>query len=284
MYELLKFIREAVGVRPLVPIILILLLGLAFKTIREYPVKELLYDRYYLLTALTIIFASLGYLIWTSSVTERTPAGRYGIYVARIKGDPNRTIQMRLIEGISANISGKATDANIRVEVKDLKAELNDQELEEGLPEKATTLNAAVIVWGTAIDDKTLYPRLWSQQGGLGRSSIPLNVSEIAPLAEFAAQAWERVDKVRRMQASLDRARSQADLEKDIDALRAELAELRDRVSVGVPGKPGSAKQLTERLSAILVGIGDYGGQANLAGPPNDVSALSAALKSRNKA
>jgi hypothetical protein len=284
MYELLKMIRDAIGVRPLVPIILIILIALAFKTIREYPVKELLYDRYFLLSALTIVFASVGYLIWTSTLAERTPAGRYGIYVARIKNDSNRTIQTRLLEGISANLSGKAADANIRIEVRDLKSELSDQELEEGLPKKATALNAAVVVWGTAIDDKTLYPRLWSQQGGLARSSIPLDVSEISPLAEFAAQAWERVDKVRRIQGGLDRTRSQTDLEKDIDALRAEVAELRDHLLAGIPSGPSSTKQIAERLSAILVGIGDYGGPVNLAGPPNDVSALSAVLKSRNKA
>lgn len=284
MYELLKMIRDAVGVRPLIPIILILLIGIAFKTIREYPVRELLYDRYFLLTALTIVFSSFGYLIWTSALAERTPVGRYGIYVARIKGDPDRSIQTRLLEGISANLSGKATDVNIRIEVKDLKAELSDQELEEELPKKASALNATVVVWGTAIDAKTFYPRLWSQQGGLARSSNPLNVSEISSLAEFSIQAWERVDKVRRMNEGLEHSRSQANLEKDIDALRAEVAELRDRIIVGIPIGTGSSNKIAESLSAILVGIGDYGGQGNLAGPPNDVSALSAALKSRNKA
>ncbi len=168
VYELIKLIRDEVGVRPLIPLILILLAGLTFKTVREYPVKALLYDRYYLLTALTIVFASVGYVIWTSALAERTPEGRYGIYVARIKGDPNRVIQTRLLEGIAANLSGKASDANVRIEVKDLKAEFGDQELEGDLPRRADTLNAAVIVWGTAIDDKTLYPRLWSQQGVKG--------------------------------------------------------------------------------------------------------------------
>jgi hypothetical protein len=282
VYELIKLIKEAVGVRPLIPLALILLAGLAFKTVREYPVKELLYDRYYLLTVLTIVFASLGYLIWTSALAERTPEGRYGIYVARIKGDPNRVIQTRLLEGMAANLAGKAIDANVRIEVKDLKAEFGDQELEQDLPKKATALNATVIVWGTAIDDKTLYPRLWSQQGGLARSSIPLNVSEISPLAEFAAQAWERVERLRRIQAGMDQARSGAELGKEIDALRAEIAELRDRLSAGIPSSISSAKPITEKLTAILVGIGDYGGQADLAGPPNDVAALRAALKSRN--
>jgi len=284
VYELIKLIRDAVGVRPLIPLILILLVGLAFKTVRGYPVKELLYDRYYLLTVLTIVFASLGYVIWTSALAERTPEGRYGIYVARIKGDPNRIIQTRLLEGMAASFSGKASDANVRIEVKDLKAEFGDQELEGELPRKATALNATVIVWGTAIDEKTLYPRLWSQQGGLARSSIPLNVSEISPLADFAAQVWERVERVHRIQAGVDRAKSQAELEKEIDALRAEIAELRDRLSAGIPSGISPAKQITEKLSAILVGIGDYGGQVDLAGPPNDIAALRAALKSRNKA
>jgi hypothetical protein len=85
------------------------------------------------------------------------------------------------------------------------------------------------------------------------------------------------------MQAGMDQARSGAELGREIDSLRTEIAELRDRLSAGIPSGISSAKPITEKLSAILVGIGDYGGQADLAGPPNDVAALRAALKSRNK-
>jgi hypothetical protein len=284
MLELIKLIRDAIGVRPLIPLILIILMGLAFKSIREYPIKELLYDRYYLLASLTVVFAGIGYLIWTSALAERTPQGRYGIYVARLAGDPNRTIQTRLLEGMAANLAAKANDTNVRIEVKDLKIEFGDQELEGNLPKRAEALNATVIVWGTAIDDKTLYPRLWSQQGGLARSSIPLNVTEISPLAEFAAQAWERIEKVRQTQAGSEKVKSQAELEKDIDALRAEITELRHSLSTGVvAGTTGSRKQTNDKLTAILVGIGDYGGKADLAGPPNDVASLREALKTRNK-
>ena len=46
MTELLKLLRESIGTRPIVPVVLILLAGLLFKAARDYPVRELFYDRW----------------------------------------------------------------------------------------------------------------------------------------------------------------------------------------------------------------------------------------------
>ena len=76
MYDLLRLLKEAIGSRPLIPLVLIVAAGLAFKTVRGYPVRELFYDRYYLLTALTIAFAAAANAVWTSGLADRTPLGR----------------------------------------------------------------------------------------------------------------------------------------------------------------------------------------------------------------
>jgi hypothetical protein len=98
MIEILKLLRDAVGIRPLIPVIIVVALGLLFKVMKEYPVRELLYDRWYLLSVLAVASLSVGYMIWTSSLAERTPEGRYGVYVARLQKDPERKAHDRLFE------------------------------------------------------------------------------------------------------------------------------------------------------------------------------------------
>lgn len=274
--ELVKLLRETVGLRPLLPFLLVALIGLAFLRVRDYPLRELLSDRYFLLAAIAAVAASLAWLVWTSSLAERTPSGRYGIYVARIRNDPDRAIQTRLIEGLQANLAVKAAESGLRIEVRDWQLELGDQDIEL-LPERARSLNASVVVWGTAMDDRTLYPRLWSGDGKLSRSSVPIKVSDIEALPQLAASAWERIAQMQRVQAGLERQRSTAELAQELAALRAEFADLRERLDARAP-----AAAQPPRLGAVLVGIGNYGGQADLAGPGNDVAGLAAALRARD--
>ena len=93
MIDLLKLLREAIGIKPIVPVVLIILVGLLFKGIREYPLRELLHDRWFLLTVLGILTVSLAHAILTSGLAERTHTGRLGVYVARLKGDPSAVLQ-----------------------------------------------------------------------------------------------------------------------------------------------------------------------------------------------
>ena len=55
MTELIKLLCDAIGIKPLLPVVLILLTGLLFKAVREYPFRDLVHDRWFLLAGLIII-------------------------------------------------------------------------------------------------------------------------------------------------------------------------------------------------------------------------------------
>jgi hypothetical protein len=64
--------------------------------------------------------------------------------------------------------------------------------------------------------------------------------------------------------------------------LEAEVVTLRKAIGTD-PASPGLGTPTPPKaLAAILVGVGDYGGQADLKGPPNDVRALGSVLVSRS--
>ena len=63
MNEILGMLRDALGIKPLIPALLIVLLGMAFLTVRRYPTHELIYDRWFLVSVIVVICGSLAYAI-----------------------------------------------------------------------------------------------------------------------------------------------------------------------------------------------------------------------------
>lgn len=279
MNDILKFLKDEFGMRPIIPLLLILIIASLYKLFRGYPYKELFYDRDFLLISLFILYASITYLIWTSGLAERTLQGRYGIYVARIGGDLDRKVHTKLTESLIATLDTKGRNEGVRIEIRDLKYEITDSEL-EGIENTASKLNATAIVWGTAIDDNTFYPRLWTRDG-FTRSSAPVNVMDISPMADFSSRIWEAVEKVRKSAPnhSLEDKENQIALE--VDSLRAELAQLRSLIQLGVAAPKESSGKSLPKLSVLLVGIGDYDGRVNLLSPVNDVQAMMGVLRAR---
>jgi hypothetical protein len=100
------------------PLVSVLLAGLLFKAVKEYPVRELLYDRWYLLTSASIVFVSVVIVIFSSGVADRTPEGTFGVYVARFKGDTTRSLQTRLSEALRANLDVQGQDRKVRIAIQ----------------------------------------------------------------------------------------------------------------------------------------------------------------------
>jgi hypothetical protein len=275
--ELLKLLRDAIGIRPLVPAILVLLAALLFKSIREYPIRELLHDRWFLLVSLAIVSVAAAHGILTSGLADRTRAGRLGVYVARLKNDPAGKLHLRLLEGLRANLDLKTEDSPLPVEVRDLRREIgsDDESVAKAISPR---LNATIIIWGTAIDDISLYPRIWVRPGQTLRSHTPLNVTDLSALAEYSATIWTQAMTV----ANQDHewAKGPVDLGEEVARLRIEVAELRNQVRTGVEQIDG-VLSTPGRMGAILVGVGDYNGEADLLGPPNDVATLRSVLEVR---
>lgn len=97
------------------------------------------------------------------------------------------------MEGLRANILElKAREAPYRVEIRDLKREVGAAE-DLDVEMLAPRLNAVIVVWGTALDDKTFYPRLWVRNSGLTRSATPVDVTSLPALADYASLIWSRL-------------------------------------------------------------------------------------------
>jgi hypothetical protein len=279
MTELLKLLRDAVGIRPLFPVVLILLAGLLFKSVREYPLRELFNDRWFLLVSLITISGAIAYEILTSGLANRTHEGRLGVYVARLKGDPAGKLHLRLFEGLRANLDLKAQDSPYRIEIRDLKREVGSGE-EADVEAFARHLNAAIVLWGTAIDEKSFYPRLWVRPGRTVKSATPLDVTDLQSLGEYSASVWGRLSNL--ASDVSDEPKSPSEVQKQVAMLRAEVADLRSMIASGSVSRLGGTVPMPSRLGAVLIGIGDYEGTtSDLLGPPNDVAALSAALEQR---
>lgn len=282
MVDILKLLRDAVGLRPLVPLLLIIGVGYLFKSVRDYPIRELVYDRYYLLSVLAILSITVGYVIFTSTLAQRTAEGRFGVYVARFTGDVDTSLTTRVIEGLTATLDGKARDAQIRLEVRDLKREVADQEGDQYLLQQTRQLNAAAVVWGRAIDKSSVYVRLWTEGAGLVRSPEPVNVTDITALAKLASDVWDRIELTRRNREKAGDRSANSGVDSEVSRLRTEVAELRSIVTTSLVSRSASASTTAASLnpSAILVGISAYP-EFPLNGPVNDVNALQQALRAR---
>src|SRR5688572_17247978 len=284
MAELIKILREVIGARPLVPLVLILLVAFLFKTLKDYPIRALLHDRWFLSVALIIAAGSVVYFLLTSAPAARTPEGRLGVYVARLQNDSTHKVRVRLVAALKANIEVKASTIPIRVEFRDLNQELSDPD-PQTLHSIASKLNAAVIIWGTAVSEKDVYSRSWVENIGsiVDKSAEPIDLTDLQKLATHSSALWHQLYRVASGRKSTARAPDDSitQLQIEVQRLKSELAELRTltRGTAAVVHSSLSVPQTT----AILVGVAKYTGAPSLNGPRNDVGALSDILKKRNK-
>jgi len=281
MGDLLGFLRDAVGIRPLVPIVVAVALGLLFINVRGYPTRELIYDRWYLLSLLVVTSATIGYYIWSSGLADRTPEGRYGIYVASFTNDPDKSVQLRFVETLKAQFGLKESDSKLRIDVRDLKRPLSDDDLQD-IDSLATALNAGVVVWGVVVEENTIRPRYWTKNSGVQRYSNELVVSDMPALAEYAEIVWGELLRVADRQKQETDPSQIENVAQQLKALQAEVFDLRSAMSAMRLNPAAVPVASPLAISAILVGVGDYQGQADLKGPPNDVKSLKAALLERS--
>jgi hypothetical protein len=278
MTDLLKLLKEVIGVRPLVPVVLIVLLGLAFKSVREYPIRELVQDRWFLAIGVGIVAVSVIHAVLTSGLADRTPDGRIGVYVARFKGDPANAVRLNFLEGLRGNLEMKSRDSKTRIEVRELDEDLAKDEGSR-ISAFAPQINASVVIWGTAVDEKSFYPRLWSTRGGVTSLPRPVDVKNLESLAEYSSFVWARIAELpTSTKHQNDTAES---LRKDFDRLQRQVTELTAQLGAVLPRQSANQTAAPTHTIAVLAGVDDYE-SSPLRGPANDVRALAAALQERN--
>ena len=283
MNEILRLIKEAIGVKPLLPVLAIAVVGFLFMTMRGYSLRDLTQDRLFLLAALAIAFSGVAYWVWTSHEAERTLHGRMGIYVARLTEDRESKLQRALMEHLTANINTKATIENMQVEVRDLKREITAaEENEEQLTGILGKLNATVIIWGSIVSDKSAYLRTWNAHKKLARRAEPTDLTDLRQLGDLSEQVWSGVVEVTRDAAKEGKVAPYPTRD-EFAKLQAEVTALRGMLTTSLATSaptPASARISERNLSAVMIAIGNYK-SSPLQGPTNDVQILSEQLKQR---
>lgn len=282
MNEILRLLKEAFGIRPLVPILLIIVIGFIFKTRNKYPISELFYDRLYLISCVMILSLSISYFIYTSGLAKRTPVGRYGVYIGYFKNDPDRSLHSRVFEALKANLDAKTYAMTLKINVRSLGKEIKDDDIEK-IDKMMDKLNAAVMIWGSAVDQDLLYPRIWSHSDiGEPRSFAPVKVSELSNLMSFSESVWERIESISK--TSKEKYINIAHLSERIDQLENKLQNTSIRIGRLISEQITAENVISPpETHAILVGIGEYPGPLPaLRGPKNDVFSMKEILLARN--
>ena len=138
--------------------------------------------------------------------------------------------------------------------------------------------NASVIIWGTAIDDTTFYPRIWVNPDRIIRTTTPVNLTSLSELADHADLIWDEVSaRISRGDAS---ELSLTQLQSEVINLKTEIADLKTLVSSGFAVSSPVVTTRPEKCNALLIGIGDYEGTYDLIGPINDVTLFKHKLES----
>lgn len=281
MTGLLSLLQDAIGPKYLLPIVAIAIAAFVFLKVQDYPPRELLRDRWFLITVTAVVATTIGVQIHQSGLAERTPEGRIGIYIARFPGDPDRSLHSLLTEALIANLKPKAAEFQTRLVFRDLKRSITEEHVDR-LDEEGTKLNATVLVWGQVERDGLLFLRIWSRTEGLSRKSTPLDLTRPDHLAEISSDVW------RGMEASIvaensSTAQKEEQHSAEIAALREEVAELRDLVTAALVTSTLTATlDIPSEVTAVMVGISyEDTGVSTLRGPPNDVAVLTETLGDR---
>ena len=282
MNEILRLLKEAFGIRPLIPILLIIVAGFIFKTKNRYPISELFYDRWYLISCVLILSLSVSYYIYNSGLAKRTPVGQYGVYIGYFEGDSDKSLHSKVFESLKANLDAKTYPLNIRVSVKNLGMKIADDDGEKIL-KLMDKLNASVIIWGAVVEKDLLYPRIWSHSDvGEPRSFEPVRVSDLPNLSSLSESIWERIESIRT--DSKETYLTAAHLSERIDQIENKLQNTLIHVDRLISGQITSRDMITPpEVHAVLVGIGNYPRPFSpLHGPANDVASMKNILLERN--
>jgi hypothetical protein len=282
MNEILKLIKEAIGIRPLLPVLGIIAAGYIIANVKGYSIRQLTQDRYFLIVSLAILFAGISYWVWTTNEAQPTARGLTGVYVAKLADDRENKLQRALIEHLTANIKTKAVSEEMQVEVMDLKRELGpSEENEKKLNELLVEKNAAVIIWGSIVNEKGAYLRVWNANQKLARRTEPTDLTDLRQLADFSELVWSQAHEVAKPSKKPD-AKDLFALKSDFESLKSEVIALRSMITTSLATSPTvqtSSSSGKRKLTALMIAVADYK-EFPLQGPTNDVKVLTKQLKS----
>jgi hypothetical protein len=281
MNEILKLIKDAIGVKPLLPLLLIIAIGYVVVTVKGYSIRQLAHDRFFLILSLAILFVGIAYWIWTSNEAQPTARGLTGVYVAKLADDRENKLQRALIEHLTANIKTKAIAEQVPVEILDLKREIdNAEENEQRLNALLTEMNAAVIIWGSVVSEKGAYLRVWNANQKLARRTEPTDLTDLRQLADFSELVWSHAHEVAKP-AKKPEPQDMFVSKSDFESLKSEVIALRSMITTSIATPSSAARPQASgkrKLTALMIAVADYK-EFPLQGPINDTKVLAKQLQ-----